>query len=167
MKVKATISFLNFRKIQGPWWWVITILENSPHTHAQIDFAFEHPFTFLTMANKKPAVVRQSYLTRLGATTYATYDLGEIDISDADLAFATNYPSLSAWDMILYTIGGKYLGIRQPKSCVTFICDYLRWKGYDSPHLFSPKELWENLNAGNNDWWSGPSRQDNPSQMDK
>jgi hypothetical protein len=167
MKVNTQIAFTNFRKIQGNWWWVVCLVDRTTHTHAQIEINFEHPFTFLTMLDRKPSVVRQSYLTRLGARTYATYDLGEIDISDADLAFATNYPSMSAWKMLLYRLGGKWFGMEQPKSCVTFICDYLRWKGYDSPNLFSPRELWENLNASNNAWWSSPSRQDNPRQMDK
>jgi len=108
--------------------------------------------------------IRLKYLENLGVTTYFSYPLGEIDISEEDVVYAMMYPKANSIKMIWYQFAGRFFGMKRPTSCVTFICDFLRNKGYNTPKLFTPKELMEDLtNDDHHDRWSSQSRKDNAS----
>ena len=158
MKVNARIVFADFRKVQGWRWYAIRWLTGSNHTHAHLEFDFRHPFAIVCSAGKKTQVIRLSYLRKLGIENYYEFDIGDVDLTDDDILYAYHYPILSTTKMILYQLFGRFLNYEQPTSCITFICDYLRFKGRDVPYLFTPKELWENLHASDNVGWQGPCR---------
>ena len=168
MKVNARIVFADFRKVQGWRWWVTRLLTLSNHTHAHIEFLYEQPTAFIVVDFTNIKAMRTSRLEKMGVTTYFYYPLGEIDISEKDVLYALTYPKANSLRMVLYQAVGRFFGMKQPVSCITFICDFLRTKGYNTPQLFTPRQLMEDLTSDDHYVrWSSPSGQDNASQMAK
>jgi len=166
MRVEAKIVFCDFRKVQGWRWFATMLLTRSRHTHAHIEFAFRHPFAFVIIDKSRIKAVRVSHLEKMGAKEYYTYPLGEIDISEEDVIYALKYPKANSVKMVFYQAIGKYIGMKMPTSCITFICDYLQTKGYDTPRLFTPRQLMEDLKRDDHYVrWSSQSRKDNAGQM--
>jgi hypothetical protein len=165
MKVKAWIAFYDFKKVQGWRWWAIKWLTGSIHTHAHIEIQFAEPVAFVVGDRVKAKVMRLSTLEKLGAVRYWTYDLGCLYVTNRDLKFVQQYRKPNSIVMIFYLLLGKWLGMQHPVSCISFICDYLTFKGWEVPNLFTPRELWETLNADNHVRWTGPSRKDDTCQM--
>jgi hypothetical protein len=167
MKVKAEIAFYDFKPLQKKWYYIICLLSWSRHTHAHIEFRLKEPFAFIVNHNSKIRALKLELLLQMGVKKYYSYDLGELNMNELDIKYASNYIKLNIWKMIAYQIGGKFLGMKQPTSCVTFICDYLRFHGWETPNLFTPKELWEILHDSNNVRWSRPCGKDNTSKVVK
>jgi hypothetical protein len=165
MKVKARIVFCDFRRVQGWRYGVTKFLTRSEHTHAHIEIDFKMPFAFIVADFNSIRTIRLSHLEKLGIKSYYTFELGEIDITDTDIWYAQKYPKANSTVAIFYQAIGRFFGMRRPVSCVTFICDYLRYKGWNTPDLFTPRELWESLHASNDDQWSSPRWKDNAGKM--
>lgn len=167
MKVNAKICFYNFKPLQKKWYYIVRLLSWSHHTHAHIEFDLSKPFAFIVTHNNPVRALKLELLLQMGVTKYYSYDLGLINMTELDIKYALQYEKPHIGKMILYQCIGRFIGMEQPASCVTFICDYLRHKGWDTPNLFSPKELWEDLHDTNNVKWSSPCREDNLSQVVK
>jgi hypothetical protein len=121
----------------------------------------------IVIDGKAAEVVKVAALSKLKVEKYYEYDIGDLDLSSNDFQFFMKYRQISAVKMIFYYAVGRFFGMKKPASCVTFICDYLKFKGWGVPDLFSPKELWESLHADNNDRWKGPCGQNHSSQVAK
>jgi len=167
MKVKAEIAFYDFKPLQKKWYYIVRLLSWSRHTHAHIEFNINKPFAFIVTHNNPIRALKLELLLQMGVKKYYSYDLGELDMNELDISYANNYEKPNIWKMIAYQFGGKFLGMKQPASCITFICDYLRFKGWETPYLFTPKELWEILHDSNNVRWSRPCGKDNTSKVVK
>lgn len=167
MKVNAKICFYNFKAIQKKWYYIVCLLSGSHHTHAHIEFDLNKPFAFITTTGSPVRALKLELLLQMGVTKYYSYDLGFINMTELDIKYARQYEKQHIGKMVLYQCIGRFVGMKRPASCVTFICDYLRHKGWDTPNLFSPKELWEDLHDINNVKWSSPCREDNLSQVVK
>ena len=167
MRVNARICFYNFKKLQGWRYYFIRLLSWSRHTHAHIEFDLEEPFAYVVIDGQEIRALKLGLLQELGIEKYYEFNLGSIEINTKDMQFALTYPKLNSKLMILYYPIGRLFGMQQPASCVTFICDYLKFKGWDIPDLFSPQELWESLHVNYNDQWSGPCGKNHTSKMDK
>ena len=167
MRVNAKICFYKFKPLQGWRYSFIRVLTNAKHTHAHLEFDADPPIAVIVVDGKAAEVMRVSSLSKLGVEKYYERNLGELELSSADFQFFQTYKNISAFKMIAYYAIGRFFGMKKPASCVTFICDYLKFKGWDIPDLFSPKELWESLHASDNARWSGPCGQNNTSQMAK
>lgn len=167
MKVNGRIVFYNFKKVQGWRYYAIRLLSWSRHTHAHIEFDLSVPFAFVVVDRKPVKVMRLANLKQLKISKYYEFDLGSMDMSEEDIVFAYKYKPLNSYKMLVYTLIGKHIGMKQPTNCITFICDYLKFKGWDTPNLFNPKQLWESLHDNNNDRWTSKSREDNTSKVDQ
>lgn len=167
MKANTRIVFYNFKAVQGWRWYFIRVLAWSKHTHAQLEFDYQQPFAFVLAAGKKTQSMRLAVLNKFKVKPYYSFEVGPIDISNADLWYAHKYPKLSSIKMIWYQAIGRHFGMKRPVSCITFICDFLKSNGLDVPDLFTPQQLWESLHADNNDRWKSQSGQDNTSQVAK
>jgi hypothetical protein len=167
MRVNAKICFYKFKPLQAWRYTFIRVLTNAKHTHAHIEFDTDPPIAVIVIDGKAAQVMRVANLPKLKVDKYYEYDLGDLELSSADFEFFMKYRQINAAKMIFYYAVGRFFGMKKPASCVTFICDYLKFKGWDIPDLFSPKELWESLHADNNDRWKGPRGQNNTSQMAK
>lgn len=167
MRVNAKICFYKFKPLQAWRYTFIRVLTNAKHTHAHIEFDTDPPIAVIVIDGKAAQVIKVANLPKLKVDKYYEYDLGDLELSSADFEFFMKYRQINAAKMIFYYTVGRFFGMKKPASCVTFICDYLKFKGWDIPDLFSPKELWESLHADNNDRWKGPSGQNNTSQMAK
>lgn len=166
MRVNSRIVFADFHKIQGWRWWAVVLSTWSSNTHAHIEFDFKHPFAFIVVDGGRTKAIRLEHLEQKGAKAYYTYPLGEIDISEEDIIYALKYPKANSAKMLFYQLIGRHIGMKMPTSCITFICDYLRTKGYDTPQLFTPRQLMEELeNDNNRSRWTSKSGQDNAGQM--
>jgi hypothetical protein len=167
MRVNARICFYNFKKLQGWRYYFIRLLSWSRHTHAHLEFDLTEPFAYVVVDGQKIRALKLGLLQELGIEKYYEFNVGELEMNTKDMQFAYAYPKLNSKTMIIYQLFGRFIGMKRPSSCVTFICDYLKFKGWDIPDLFSPQELWESLHADNNDRWSGPCGQNHSSQMAK
>lgn len=167
MKVNGRIVFYNFKKVQGWRYYAVRLLSWSRHTHAHIEFDLSIPFAFVVVDRRPVKVMRLSALKLLNITKYYEFDLGSFDIDEEDIIFAYRYKPLNSYMMLAYTTLGQFMGMKKPTNCITFICDYLQFKGWDIPNLFTPKQLWESLHDNNNDRWTGKSREDNTSKVDQ
>jgi hypothetical protein len=165
MRVNAKICFYKFKPLQGWRYSFIRVLTNAKHTHAHLEFSTEPPIAVLVIDGKAAEVFKVATLDKTGIQKYYEFDLGELELSSSDFQFFQTYKNISAIKMIFYYCIGRFFGMKKPASCVTFICDYLKFKGWNIPDLFSPKELWENLHASDNARWSGPRGQNNTSQV--
>ena len=165
MRVNAKICFYKFKPLQGWRYAFIRVLTNAKHTHAHLEFSVDPPIAVILIDGKAAQVMRVVALDRMGVEKYYEYDIGELEIASKDFQFFQAYKNISAIKMIFYYSVGRFFGMKKPASCVTFICDYLKFKGWDIPTLFSPKELWESLHADNNDKWKGPRGQNHSSQV--
>ena len=167
MRVNAKICFYKFKPLQAWRYAFIRVLTNSKHTHAHLEFDTEPPIAVIVIDGKAAQVIKGASLSKLKVEKYYEYNIGELDLSADDFHYFLKYRKINAAKMIFYYAVGRFFGMKKAASCVTFICDYLKFKGWDVPDLFSPKELWESLHADNNDRWKGPSGQNNTSQMAK
>jgi len=140
MKVEAKIVFYNFKRVQGWRWWAIRWLTCSTHTHAHLELGFSSPVALLVCDGKPMRVMHVALLEKLGTFSYKTFPLGCIDFTETDLQYVRNYPKPRGMVSLAYYIFGRWLGLRHPVGCVTFICDYLRLKGWNTPDLFTPHE---------------------------
>lgn len=165
MRVNVKICFYKFKPIQTWRYAFIRILTNAKHTHAHLEFNTEPPIAVIVIDGKAAEITKVKTLSKLKAEKYYEYDIGDLELSSADFTFFQNYPKINAVKMIFYYTVGRFFGMKKPASCVTFICDYLKFKGWDIPDLFSPKELWESLHASDNVRWKSQSGQDNTSQV--
>ena len=165
MRVNAKIAFYKFKPLQGWRYAFIRVLANTKHTHAHLEFDLNPPVAVVVIDGAAAQVMKVSSLEKMKVEKYYEYPIGELDISSTDFQFFQTYKNIKAFKMIFYAVVGRFFGMKKPASCVTFICDYLRFKGWDTPDLFSPKELWESLHADNNDRWKGPRGQNNTSQV--
>jgi len=167
MRVNAKICFYKFKPLQAWRYAFIRVLTNSKHTHAHLEFDTEPPIAVIVIDGKAAQVIKVASLPKLKVEEYYKYDIGDIDLSADDFNYFLKYRKINAAKMIFYYAVGRFFGMKKAASCVTFICDYLKFKGWDVPDLFSPKELWESLHADNNDRWKGPRGQNNTSQVAK
>ena len=167
MRVNAKICFYKFKPLQAWRYAFIRLLTNSKHTHAHLEFDTEPPIAVIVIDGKAAQVIKVASLPKLKVEEYYKYDIGDIDLSADDFNYFLKYRKINAAKMIFYYAVGRFFGMKKAASCVTFICDYLKFKGWDVPDLFSPKELWESLHADNNDRWKGPRGQNNTSQVAK
>jgi hypothetical protein len=167
MRVNTKICFYKFKPVQSWRYTFIRVLTNAKHTHAHLEFNTEPPMAVIVIDGKAAEVVKVAALSKLKVEKYYEYDIGDLDLSSNDFQFFMKYRQISAVKMIFYYAVGRFFGMKKPASCVTFICDYLKFKGWDVPDLFSPKELWESLHADNNDRWKGPCGQNHSSQVAK
>jgi hypothetical protein len=167
MRVNAKICFYKFKPVQAWRYTFIRIFTNAKHTHAHLEFNTEPPIAVIVIDGKAAEVIQTKSLAKLKVEKYYEYNIGDLELSSADFKFFQSYQQISAVKMISYYAVGRFFGMKKPASCVTFICDYLKFKGWDIPDLFSPKELWESLHANNNDRWKGPRGQNNTGQMAK
>lgn len=167
MRVNAKICFYKFKPLQGWRYSFIRVLTNAKHTHAHLEFSASPPIAILVIDGKAAQVFKVDTLNKTGIEKYYEFDLGELELTASDFQFFQTYKNISAIKMIFYYAIGRFFGMKKQASCVTFICDYLKFKGWDIPDLFSPKELWESLHADNNDRWKGPRGQNNTSQVAK
>ena len=165
MRVNAKICFYKFKPLQAWRYAFIRVLTNAKHTHAHLEFNTEPPIAVIVIDGKAAEIMKVASLSKLKVEKYYEYDIGELELSSADFQFFQKYRQISAVKMIFYYAVGRFFDMKKPASCVTFICDYLKFKGWDIPDLFSPKELWESLHADNNDRWKGPRGQNNTSQV--
>jgi hypothetical protein len=165
MRVNARICFYNFKELQGWRYYFIRLLSWSHHTHAHLEFDLNKPFAYVVIDGKEIRALKLGLLQELGITKYYEFDIGCLEMGTLDIMFASSYKRLNSKSMIIYQLFGRFFGMKRPSSCVTFICDYLKFKGWDIPDLFSPQELWESLHADNNDRWKGPRGQNNTSQV--
>jgi hypothetical protein len=167
MKVNAKICFYAFKNLQGWRYQAVRLLSFSRHTHAHLEFDTNPAVALVVTDCGKLKVIRPEILKSKRAIKYYEYSVGLLDFSGDDLMFANKYPSPNSFVMIFYMVIGRFFGMKKPASCITFICDYLKFKGLDVPTLFTPKELWEELHATNNDRWKSQSGEDYSSQMAK
>lgn len=167
MRVNAKICFYKFKPLQAWRYAFIRVLTNSKHTHAHLEFDTEPPIAVIVIDGKAAQIIKVASLPKLKVEEYYKYDIGDIDLSADDFNYFLKYRKINAAKMIFYYAVGRFFGMKKAASCVTFICDYLKFKGWDVPDLFSPKELWESLHADNNDRWKGPRGQNNTSQVAK
>jgi hypothetical protein len=167
MRVNAKICFYKFKPLQAWRYTFIRILTNAKHTHAHLEFSTEPPIAVIVIDGKAAEIMQVASLSKLKVEKYYEYDIGDLELSSNDFQFFQRYRQINAIKMIFYYAIGRFFGMKKPASCVTFICDYLKFKGWDIPDLFSPKELWESLHADNNDRWKGPRGQNHSSQVAK
>lgn len=158
------IRFYPFRKLQGWRWWGIVLCNWSTHTHAQLEFdCKKNRVVFLTLDGVPTKVFKLGLQTSrfLGKKPYLSYSVGKLELLNEDFDWVHSLPTPRAWKLLLYHFVGRFVGMRIPDNCITFICDFLNRKGYNIPRMFSPKELWRYLHDGNNVSRTSPSGQDN------
>lgn len=165
MKANVKICFYSFKPVQGWRYQVIRLLSWSRHTHAHLEFDTNPNIAIVVTDCGKTKVIQPKLLNKQGATKYYEYSIGCFSFSGEDLLYAHDYPKANSFKIIYYHLIGRYFNMKMPTTCVTFICDYLNFKGLSVPKLYSPKQLWETLHADNNDWRQSQSGQDNTSQV--
>ena len=158
MKAEVRICFYNSYKLQKWRKWVISFMQNTPHTHAHIELRFSNSKTILlTLDGDKPRVIWLGLNKKfVGVDPYGEFSLGFFDIPTKIYNFIDSYPKTNRWDLVLYQIL-SYVNLQNknkiPPTCTTFIADFVNYLSPSHlPRFFSPKQLWRFLHDGYNDW---------------
>jgi len=121
----------------------------SKHTHVQIELRTEdNKYVALTLDGSTPKIFKLGLQKKfLGEMPYDWFSVGSIFVDEADVLFILNYPASNCpkilWFQLCRMCG---ITLETPKTCTTFIGEFLNRFDRKLPVLFSPKELWRYLN---------------------